>query len=64
MVCGGLGFSVYYYVESAVSPQTDQQINVGDSQDRVRELTGGDNTVARRMGQAEQPASSARTTCE
>jgi hypothetical protein len=64
VVCGGLGFSVYNYVESAISPQTYQQIKTGDTQDRVRELTGGDSTAAREAGQAEQPAAPAGTTCE
>ena len=64
VVCGGFGFSVYYNVESAVSPQTYQQIKVGDTHERVRELTGGDNAVARETGQAERPAVPAGTTCD
>lgn len=61
MVCGGLG-SVCYYFESAVSPQTYQQSKIDDTQDRVRELTGGDSMTARKAGQAEQPAVPSGTT--
>jgi signal transduction histidine kinase len=64
VVCGGLGFGIYYYFASAVSPRTYQQIKIGDTQDRVHELTGGDNMAARRTGQAEQSAEPVGTTCE
>ncbi|WP_308404375.1 histidine kinase [Streptomyces sp. ATCC 21386] len=63
-VCGGLGFSVYDYLQSAVAPHTYRQIKIGDTQHRVRELTGGDNMTARTVSQAEQPAAPAGTTCE
>ncbi|WP_240496329.1 sensor histidine kinase [Streptomyces torulosus] len=63
-VCSGLGFSVYDYFQSAVSPHTYRQIKIGDTQHRVRELTGGDNMTARTAGQAEQPAAPAGTSCE
>ncbi|GHE46571.1 sensor histidine kinase [Streptomyces capitiformicae] len=63
-VCGGLGFSVYDYFQSAVSPHTYRQIKIGDTQHRVRELTGGDNMTARTAGQAEQSAAPAGTSCE
>jgi hypothetical protein len=61
---GGLGFSFYSIAESGVSPRTYQQINIGDSQARVRELTGGDNATARKIGEAEQPTAPAGTTCD
>ncbi|WP_234310567.1 MULTISPECIES: sensor histidine kinase [unclassified Streptomyces] len=64
VVCGGLGFSAFYYIESAVSPQTYRKIRPGDTQDRVRELTGGDNATAREAGEAEQPVTPPDTTCE
>jgi len=60
---GGLG-TVVHLAESAVSPRTYQQINIGDSQDRVRELTGGDNAAARKIGKAEQPTAPPGTTCD
>ncbi|WP_257234612.1 sensor histidine kinase [Streptomyces sp. JV178] len=63
-VCGGLGFGVYDYFQSAVSPHTYRQIKIGDTQHRVRELTGGDNMTARAAVQAEQPAAPAGTSCE
>jgi signal transduction histidine kinase len=63
-VCGGLGFGVYDYFQSAVSPHTYRQIKIGDTQHRVRELTGGDNMTARTAVQAEQPAAPAGTSCE
>ncbi len=62
LVCGGLGFRAYYS-GSAVSPQTYQQIKIGDTRDRVRELTGGDSMIARAADRAEQPAAPAGTTC-
>jgi signal transduction histidine kinase len=64
VLCGGLGFGFYYIAESGVSPQTYQQINIGDTQDRVRELTGGDNAAARTIGEAEQPTAPPGTTCD
>ncbi|MDX3518268.1 sensor histidine kinase [Streptomyces scabiei] len=64
VVCGGLGFSVYYRVDSAVSSGTYGRIKTGDTQDRVRELTGGDSAAAREAGLAERPATPAGTTCE
>ncbi|MFJ7044944.1 sensor histidine kinase [Streptomyces sp. NPDC101112] len=63
-VCGGLGFGVYDYFQSAVSPHTYRQIKIGDTQHRVRELTGGDNMTARTAVQAEQPAAPAGASCE
>jgi hypothetical protein len=63
VLCGGLG-SVYYSAASGVSPRTYQQINIGDTQDRVRELTGGDNAAARKIGEAEQPTTPPGTTCD
>ncbi|MDX2830302.1 sensor histidine kinase [Streptomyces scabiei] len=64
VVCGGLGFSVYYRIDSAISPGIYRQIRTGDTQDRVRELTGGDSAAAREEGLAERPATPAGTTCE
>jgi signal transduction histidine kinase len=61
---GGLGFGIYYISRSGVSPRTYQQINIGDSQDRVRELTGGDNAAARKIGEAEQATAPPGTTCD
>jgi signal transduction histidine kinase len=63
-VCGGLGFSVYSSFESAVSPHTYRQIEIGDTRNRVRELTGGDSVTARRAGEDGQPAAPPGTTCE
>ena len=64
VLCGGLGFGFYYVNKSGVSPRTYQQITIGDSQDRVRELTGGDNAAARTIGEAEQPTTPPGTTCD
>ncbi|MEU5200073.1 histidine kinase [Streptomyces scabiei] len=64
VVCGGLGFSVYYRFDSAVPPGTYRRIKTGDTQDRVRELTGGDSAAAREAGLAERPATPAGSTCE
>jgi len=62
---GGLGFGFYYTAESGVSPRTYQQITIGDTQDSVRELTGGDNAAARTIGEAaEQPTTPPGTTCD
>jgi signal transduction histidine kinase len=64
VVSGVVGFSFYYIDVSGVSPRTYQQITIGDSQDRVRELTGGDNAAARKIGEAEQPTAPPGTACD
>jgi signal transduction histidine kinase len=64
VLLGGLGLGISYYSNLAVSPKTYQQIKIGDTQDRVRELTGGDSTAAREAVKAAQPVAPAGTACE